>query len=223
MPEYVVKSTENAPELRADWQDPAWKPAMVGDVKNVWPHDGNLDFIPQVRFRLLHDETALHGIYEVSDHYVKAVHTGFQDNVCQDSCAEFFFAPTPGGYFNLEMNAGANFLIYYVRDCARSGDVFRDYSILTREDCAQISVVSDQPRVIDPEIASPTTWHVQFRLPRTLIEKYSGPLGTWRGRRWHGNFYKCADKTSHPHWIAWNAVTELNFHLPSCFGDIVLM
>ena len=34
-------------------------------------------------------------------------------------------------------------------------------------------------------------------------------------------FFKCGDKTSHPHWASWNPVDELNFHLPRCFSEII--
>lgn len=222
MPEYIAKYAKQIPELKADWNDAAWNAAEIGEVANLWKEDGKFDFVPRVHFRLMYNEDGVYGIYQVEDHYVKAVHNGFQDSVCQDSCAEFFFGPNANGYFNLEMNAGGNFLIYYVRDCTRDENGIKDYSELTREDCAQIKVVSTLPRPIDPEITEPTTWCVQFMVPRTVMEKYAGAIGTFKGQSWKGNFYKCADLTSHPHWIAWSPVSELNFHLPKCFGDIKL-
>jgi hypothetical protein len=38
--------------------------------------------------------------------------------------------------------------------------------------------------------------------------------------RWRVNFYKCADRTSHPHWLTWAPVDSPapNFHLPDAFG-----
>jgi len=34
-----------------------------------------------------------------------------------------------------------------------------------------------------------------------------------------GNFYKCAEDNSHPHWASWASMGgELNFHLPDRFG-----
>jgi hypothetical protein len=48
------------------------------------------------------------------------------------------------------------------------------------------------------------------------VEK-PGPGVTWRA-----NFYKCADKTSHPHWLTWAPVNypKPKFHLPEYFGRI---
>jgi hypothetical protein len=55
-----------------------------------------------------------------------------------------------------------------------------------------------------------------------VLEKYAGKLGKIAGQTWRGNFYKCGNETSHPHWGAWSPVTELNFHLPASFGTIQL-
>ena len=47
-----------------------------------------------------------------------------------------------------------------------------------------------------------------------------GPLGAVAGQAWRGNFFKCAEDNSHPHWAAWAPVNEFNFHQPACFGTI---
>ena len=49
-----------------------------------------------------------------------------------------------------------------------------------------------------------------------------GPIGAASGQVWRGNFFKCAEDISHPHWAAWSPVDEFNFHLPRCFGAIQL-
>ena len=42
------------------------------------------------------------------------------------------------------------------------------------------------------------------------------------GVSWRANFYKCADKTSHPHWLTWAEIDYPNpkFHLPDFFGRL---
>ncbi|MDD6236825.1 MAG: carbohydrate-binding family 9-like protein, partial [Clostridiales bacterium] len=39
-----------------------------------------------------------------------------------------------------------------------------------------------------------------------------------------GNFYKCGDKTKHPHFGMWNPINNEfpDFHLPQFFGRIIL-
>jgi hypothetical protein len=76
------------------------------------------------------------------------------------------------------------------------------------------------PEMIEPEIKEETEWYLGFFFPFHLIAKYAGELGELSGKEWTANFYKCGDKTSHPHWASWNPVSELNFHLPECFGRI---
>jgi hypothetical protein len=77
------------------------------------------------------------------------------------------------------------------------------------------------PDVVEPEIEEDTEWRLGFFFPFALVEKYAGKLGDPAGTKWTANFYKCGDKTSHPHWASWNPVKVLNFHLPECFGDII--
>jgi hypothetical protein len=77
------------------------------------------------------------------------------------------------------------------------------------------------PEVVEPEIREPTIWFLEFHIPFALFEKHVGPLGKVGGQTWTANFYKCGDKTSHPHWASWSPVDKLNFHLPRCFGNLV--
>ena len=45
----------------------------------------------------------------------------------------------------------------------------------------------------------------------------AGPGVTWRA-----NFYKCADHTSHPHWLSWSVIGsgKFEFHVPEYFGTL---
>ena len=82
---------------------------------------------------------------------------------------------------------------------------------------------SSMPRVVDPEIAEPTKWFIEFRLPYEILEAYVGPVERKSGTIWRANFYKCGDRTSHPHWAMWNKIPgELGFHKPEFFAPIIL-
>jgi hypothetical protein len=52
-----------------------------------------------------------------------------------------------------------------------------------------------------------------------LLERYTGPITE---KSWRGNFYKCGNATSRPHWLSWAPLTDRNFHLPVCFGSLDL-
>ena len=86
----------------------------------------------------------------------------------------------------------------------------------------RVTIRSSLPAVVDPEIAEPQAWYVAYQVPLALFECYVGEIRRGGGAAWRANFYKCGDKTSHPHWLSWSPVSALNFHLPACFGELVL-
>ncbi len=172
---------------------------------------------PRAEVKIAYDDMAIYLMFRVADRYVRAVAAAHQDNVWEDSCVEFFFTPDSDlskGYFNLEMNCGGTLLFHF-----QSGPG-RDRMVIPRRDCSRIRRWHSLPRIVDPEIGEPVTWTVGYRLPMALLEKYSGVITPAAGVEWRGNFYKCADKTSHPHWLTWSPVDfpKPNFHLPQSFG-----
>jgi len=202
--------------MNGAWDGPAWADAGTADIAHFRPETQGHH--PRVQVRVLYDASALYGIYRVEDRYVRCVNQGFQAMVCRDSCVEFFVQPDVGhGYFNFEFSAGGSFLCMYVRDCTRTADGFVDYVRMREEDGRKVEVWHSLPGRVEPEIVEPTLWFLQFRIPFAALEPYCGPLGKPMGRTWQGNFYKCGDQTSHPHWASWAPVDELNFHLPRCF------
>ncbi|MBT7161392.1 MAG: carbohydrate-binding family 9-like protein [Victivallales bacterium] len=217
---YTINKTAAVPTLEGNWDAPVWQNAETLCIANVRPESS--DHRPNVQARFLHDGTTICAIYRVEDQYVRAAHTGFQAPVCRDSCVEFFFQPHAGpGYFNFEFNCGGTFLCSYIRDCTRIGDDgFADCQMLGQDAADAVSVYHSLPETVDPEITEPTIWTLQFAIPISLLEIYAGPLGDVTGKEWTANFYKCGDETSHPHWISWVPVDELNFHLPRCFQPI---
>lgn len=177
---------------------------------------------PQTAVKLCWDEQGLSGLFQVQDRYVRCAHTGLQAPVYKDSCVEIFLAPKPGyGYFNFEFNAGGALLASYVTDPTRLPDGgLRECVPLNPDQCAQVIVAATLPAVIAPEIDQPVAWQLGFFVPFALLAEFIGRLVPQSGDRWRGNFYKCADESSHPHWAAWAPVPELNFHRPDCFGEL---
>ena len=171
--------------------------------------------------KLLYSEDALHGIYEVHDRYVRCVRSNYFDEVWKDSCVEFFAQPKPDrGYFNFEFNCGGAFLCSYIIDPERTPNGFKAFTKVPWEVGRQIHVRTSLPRIIEREISEPMVWTLQFLIPFTVFEPFAGKLGEIAGQVWRGNFFKCAEDVSHPHWASWSPVDEFNFHLPRCFGEI---
>ncbi|GAB6095827.1 carbohydrate-binding family 9-like protein [Desulfatiferula olefinivorans] len=174
---------------------------------------------PLTRFKIAWDTDMVLIAFEVHDRYVLARGRSYQAPVCRDSCVEFFF--TPGsrrdtGYFNLEINCGGTGLFEFHPDQAPPLS-------MPREAFDRIGIRPELPAVIDPEIPDPLTWRLTALLPVDILRPY-GPVTPPRpGAVWRGNIYKCADHSSHPHWLTWAPVLfpRPRFHLPQWFGDLV--
>jgi hypothetical protein len=198
----------------------AFERAEVGQVDQVRPESS--DHRPGVTFRVLHDGAHLYLRFEVRDRYVRSVQTAYQAPVCTDSCVEFFVQPRAGkGYFNFEVNAGGTLLLYYVEDPTRTEKGLAAFTPVPEAWGRRVEIRSSLPPVVEPERTEPLTWHVSYKVPLALFEAFVGG-GVASEPVWRANFYKCGDKTSHPHWLSWSPVTALNFHLPACFGELVL-
>ena len=213
----VVTRLASPPEAGADWDKPPWREIPAEPLRN---HMGaKPDHFPGTAVKIAYDQRAVYVIFRVEDRYVRSVAARHQDSVCKDSCVEFFFTPGSDlstGYFNLEMNCGGTLLFHFHPGGAKGG------TEIPGSDCDRIAKVHSLPRIIDPEIREPVTWTVGYTLPIALLSRYCpvsvpGPKVLWRA-----NFYKCADNTSHPHWLTWSPVDcpKPNFHLPESFGTL---
>ena len=177
---------------------------------------------PATTVRMGHDGERIFGRFDVRDRFVSSVHTGVNAEVWRDSCVECFLMPNEQGYFNFEFNCGGALLCCYITDPARTENGFKAFVRIPPSVGGLIEVRSSLPPRVEPEIVGPIEWSLRFFIPFTVLEKFVGPLGEVAGQTWRGNFFKCAEENSHPHWAAWSPVDEFNFHLPRCFGRIQL-
>ena len=212
---YRVSHMQENPVIDAAWNKPAWK--SITPVTLEYFMGSEPEHQPQVQVRAAYDDDALYLIWKVEDRYVRAQYTQHQQSVCKDSCVEFFF--TPGGdpadrrYINLETNcAGIKLLGIHDPEEKRRQ--------VSAADFARIETATSLAGPIDPEIGEPTTWTLEYRIPFSLIEQFTNAERPQPGVRWRANFYKCADATSHPHWLTWSPVDHPTpaFHLPEFFG-----
>lgn len=211
---YTVRRASAAVDLSADWDAPGWAAADALQLDCVFKESSSHH--PRTRVRMLYDDAALYGMFLVEDRYVRAVARHDQDPVCQDSCVEFFVQPAgTDRYFNFEMNCGGTMLLYHITHC-RSGN----YEVIGAEELAQIQRFHTLPERVEPEMGEDCTWRLAFRIPLEFLVKHSGINPALSGQRWRGNFTKCADCCSHPHWISWQPLSKLDFHLPEEFGQL---
>ena len=92
---------------------------------------------------------------------------------------------------------------------------------MPQDDLDSIKRFHTLPKIVDPEIQEPTTWRLGFAIPMSFFTKYTAVNPKLSGQVWHANFTKCADLTSHPHWLSWIPLSKLDFHLPDEFGELV--
>jgi len=215
---YTVQRAQTAFKLACEWGQGQWAKTETLCLANfMGPRP---EHFPDTQVKLLYDDDNVYVFFRVQDRYVRAVAETYHDPVCQDSCAEFFLTcgqDTSNGYFNVEVNCGGTLLFYH--QTAR-GKNARQVAI---EDCQAIKIIASLPKIVEPEIAEPTLWTVKYALPLDILAKYAQVERPGPGVTWKANFYKCADKTSHPHWLTWNPVGKPrpDFHLPQFFGTLV--
>lgn len=215
MHQHTVRRIPTVVEPDGKWEKEPWlgmRPLTVDRFMGSRP-----DHLPRVAAKLGYDDSHVYVIFRVEDRYVRAVAEKHQDAVCSDSCVEFFFAPGPDietGYFNLEMNCGGVMLFHYQRVPRK------DQAPLPPERLSEIAVAHSLPVRVDPEIMEPTVWTVEYRMPLEILDAYRCVTRPAPGVEWRANFFKCADLTSHPHWLTWAPVNRPrpDFHVPEDFG-----
>ena len=214
---YPVRRVSAPPELNRFSEDVAWAHAATADIVHYHPRSGI--HRPRCSARLLLAESSLYLLFTVDDCFVQSVQTQMNSSVCTDSCVEFFVQPTDAGYFNFEVNAGGTIHCSYIRDNRITAGAFADYDFLPADLLRRVRIAHTMPSIVYPEISVPVSWSIAMEIPMDVFEEYSGPPSVLPGSRWRGNFFKCADHTSHPHWASWHCIgEELNFHRPERFG-----
>lgn len=167
---------------------------------------------PSCLFSLAHSETALAVLYQVRGLDLRA--TVLTDNgaVWEDSCCEFFVAaPDGSGYYNFEMNCIGSLLGAF--GAGRTGRRMK-----TPEELARVRRFSSLPHRRYEESDRIFSWQVMAVLP---LDLFGADRDT---RRLRANFYKCGDRTAHPHFLSWNPIDapKPDFHRPECFGTLRL-
>jgi hypothetical protein len=212
---YKIKRTDATVQLTNDWSEGQWAKANVLELNNFMG-EKPLHF-PKTQVKLLYDNNNIFIFFRVEDRYVKAISEKTNDPVWRDSCVEFFFTPNnsmPNAFFNLETNCGGIMYFQFNKDDTKK---FIDIS-----DCQKIEIYHSLPRQIKNEINKPSVWYISYRLPVEVVAKYCQMQKPCTGAIWKANFYKCADKVSHPHWLTWSFIDNPtpNFHLPQFFGTL---
>ena len=158
--------------------------------------------------QLCHDGENLYVRMTAKEKNIRATLTGPLDQVCSDSCLEFFLAPKADDarYFNFEWN---RLLSVYVgfggARKTRARQMLKD------------------PKALFAPAAFDTAdgWGIEYRIPKAYIQMYM-PDFELRGEA-ACNFYKCGDETETPHYLAWAPLSSdtPDYHRRQDFGKLI--
>lgn len=210
-PVYKVHRLQGSLPIDGNWKASAWR--KTASVRIGHEILGTPKFHPETEVKMLYDSSNLYVIFRVKDRYVRSITTETGGPVWKDAAVEFFFCPDttkPERYFNLEINCGGTALLqcHSVR--------------IPKEEVLSIPIAHSLPRVVDPEMAGPVVWTIEYRIPLDLLSNYSAITRPAKGVKWRANFCKIAENNSNPHHLTWSPIDDPhpNFHMPSYFGSL---
>lgn len=182
-------------------------------IENVnWPKE--FPYCPKMEFGVAHTEDAFLIHYRVEEQSVRAVAQKDNDNVWEDSCAEFFISPASDGlYYNVECNCAGTLLVGV-------GEGRNSRELAAPEITKQIDRWATLGRQPFDTCNQPTKWELALRIPYSVFFRHN--IKTLDGLTLKGNFYKCGDKLPVPHFISWNPIgtSTPDFHCPQFFGEL---
>ena len=186
--------------------EPVWAdiPALSVDTV-LWLPDSGI----RMQQQLFYDAQTLYVRQQAWEQDIRATYTGQLQQVCEDSCMEFFFAPADDGrYFNMEINPNG---------CIRLG-------FGPADGLRTLLVPRDMERLFDVQTQRTADgWTLTYRIPLSFLQLFYPDFRFAPGRTLRANCYKCGDLTARPHYLSWNQVESdaPAFHRPQDFGLLI--
>ena len=176
-----------------------------------WPE--TFPYTPFCGGRVARTKEALVVDFRVSGLDLRAQNTEDNGRQWEDSCVEVFIQdPEKADYYNFEINALGKVLACY--GPVREGRTRRPEEQMKK--ILRFAHLEGGP--LDKEGVQ--TWRVGVVIPFELIGVDPGNLP----HSIRANFYKCGDKTAHPHYLSWSPIDtpKPDFHRPEFFGELLL-
>lgn len=167
---------------------------------------------PIVRARIAHTGSAIVLNYKVRELSARAVNGTDNGSVWEDSCVEFFFKRKGmQEYFNIEANCIGTILI-------ASGPDRNNRKFLSSDKLQTIERYSSLGTDTFEEKSAPDEWELSLIIPAKIFG-----ITSLRNQEFEGNFYKCGDMLSDPHFLSWNVIetSTPDFHRPEFFGKLI--
>ena len=180
------------------------------DVDTVnWPAD--FPYAPLCAGRIARTEGSLVVDFRVSGLDLRAENKEDNGRQWEDSCVEVFIQdPSSPVYYNFEINALGRILACC--GASREGRTHRP-----EEEMEAIARFASVKKLEEPKEGL-QNWRVCIIIPFELIgiDPENVPASI------RANFYKCGDKTAHPHFVSWSPIDlpAPDFHRPDFFGEL---
>ena len=176
-------------------------------------------YTPQASFRIAHNYNSILLEYKVEEETIRAMADRDNGRPWEDSCCEFFFAPgisedNPEDlYYNIECNCRGALLVA----CGKGREKRVEAPVILVDSIDRLSSLGEGKMEERP---AKGPWTLTLVLPKRLFFKHHKL--SLEGLKARGNFYKCGDKLSKPHFLSWNAidVPAPDFHVPEYFGTL---
>ena len=179
-----------------------------------WPD--SYPYKPDVRFAAAHTSDAVLLHFKVREQSVLARCSADRESIWQDSCLEFFLSPEPGDglYYNFEFNCIG-------RMYACVGPDRNSRQFLPESAYAAIKRASSLGETAFEERLGGCEWDLSAIVPVSCLVRHD--IASLDGLQMSGNFYKCGDHLSVPHFVSYAPINvpKPDFHRPDCFCKLV--
>lgn len=165
---------------------------------------------PKTSFAIAHDNENIFLKFYVQEQHLKAVYTGYNDPVYEDSCVEFFIAfEDDSRHYNLEFNCIGTSMMQYGE--GRDNRAFIPVDVL--KSIRSQAIIKNNP-------GEDAYWELTLSIPASVFIYHPGlSLCSIQPRV---NFYKCGDGLPQPHFMCWSRVEapEPDFHQSAFFKAV---
>lgn len=187
--------------------------APAYDINTLnWPEA--FPYLPQLQFRMAHTGSEIWLKYYVREKNILAKETRTHGDVYKDSTVEFFISLDGKQYYNFEFNCIGTIHIGY-------GPGRGNRRKITPGIAESIEIESSLGKQPFDEKQGDFSWEMVMRIPIACFE-FDAPEAL-SGVQATGNFMKCGDETSDPHFVSWNPIKTENpdYHRPEFFGELL--
>jgi len=165
-------------------------------------------------FAIAHTGKSILIKFYVEEKQLNAVSRPPNDAVHKDNCVEFFLSVDNNAtYYNMEFNCLGSAKIAY--GAGKAGRKFLTPQLIEKIG-RHLSLDVEQ-----------TISHNKFRWTMLLDIPVSiftvNGINNFTGLKAKGNFHKCGDDLTEPHYLTWNNINtaEPDFHQPAFFGNLI--